>query len=180
MDLYAYMQIESLEDILKKQNIQVPRLRGLRLMKEETIVTEENIKEAIHNMELDLVTRIVEQNSLTCWCSWKDGTRNDILIRDKDKRVIGYRWNKIHGKKRKWIKREIKQMIKNVRSEYNVFNSFVGKNVLYVHSRIGGNNWDWYNGDALKQHPDYLGHVDDYFDSTYCDIYFKIRGVESE
>ena len=36
MDLYAYTQIDELEEIMKANNIGVPRLRGLRLMSKET------------------------------------------------------------------------------------------------------------------------------------------------
>ena len=44
MDLYAYSQIENLKQYLKDNNIEVPRLRGLRLMKKEEIVsTEDNL-----------------------------------------------------------------------------------------------------------------------------------------
>lgn len=175
MDLYAYAQIENLKYILEKQNINVPRLRGLRLMNEEEHVSQEEINESINNTVLSIVTHIIEQNSLTSWCSWKDNTRNDILIRNKDKDVIGYRWNKIHGKKRKWIKFEIKKTKKNFQKQYDLFNSFVGKDVLYVHTRIGGNNWSFYKGEQLTEHPDYLARCDDAYDSTYCDLYFKIR-----
>ena len=35
MDLFAYLQIEDLEKYLKDNNIEIPRLRGLRLMKDE-------------------------------------------------------------------------------------------------------------------------------------------------
>lgn len=35
MDLYAYTQIEMLENIMKENGIEVPRLRGLRLMSQE-------------------------------------------------------------------------------------------------------------------------------------------------
>lgn len=175
MDLYAYTQIEKLQPILKNQNINVPRLRGLRLMNEEENVSQEEINESINNTVLSIVTHIIEQNSLTSWCSWKDNTRNDILIRNKDKDVIGCRWNKIHGKKRKWIKFEIKKTKKNFQKQYDLFNSFVGKDILYVHTRIGGNNWSFYKGDQLTKHPDYLAHCDDAYDNTYCDLYFKIR-----
>ena len=180
MDLYAYSQIEDLKLILEKQNINVPRLRGLRLMKNEEIVPQEKINEGINDSILYIVRQIVEQNSLTCWSSWKEGTKKKVLIYDKEKNVIGYHWNKIHGKKRKWIKWEIKKTKKAYQQQYDMFNSFVGKDVLYVHSRIGGNNWNYFKGFELLKHPDYLKHVDDCFDSTYCDIYFKIRGGHIE
>lgn len=176
MDLGAYVQIEDLKEILEKQNIQVPRLRGIRLMKNEKIVSQKEIDEMINDEILSIVKNMVEQGFLHGWCSWKDDTRNDILIRNKDREVIGYHWNKIHGKKRKKIKFEIKKCKKEYQKQYDLFNSFVGKDVLYIHSRIGGNNWNFYHGFELVKHPDYLGHCDDAWDGTYCDIYFKIKG----
>lgn len=145
-------------------------------MRDEKIVTREQIDERIKHEILDIVKRIVEQNSLNCWSSWKDDTRNDILIRDEKRNVIDYRWEKIHGKKRKWIKFEIKKLKKNYNNQYALWNKFVGKNVLYVHARLGGFNWRFYNGnEAISKHKDFLERCDDAWDSTYCDMYFEIK-----
>ena len=184
MDLFAYSQIDNLEEILKRQNIAVPRLRGLRLMKDEEIVSDEAIEKMIHDEILDTVRRIVEQGSLDTWCSWKDETRKDILIY-KDvtneygtrRKVVGYHWDKIHGKKRKWIKFEIKKIKKRVKAQYEMWNKYVGKDILYVHSRCGGYNWGYFGASKLLTHPDFLDRCDDYWDGTYCDIYFKINEV---
>lgn len=182
MDLFAYAQIDDLEKILERQNIEVPRLRGLRLMKDEEIVSKEEMARMIHDEILDTVRRIVEQGTLDSWSSWLDDTRNDILIR-KDvvyewgtkREVVGYRWDKIHGKKRKWIKFEIKKIKERVRKQYEMWNRYVGKYVLYVHSRCGGGNWSYFGANKLITHPDFLDRCDDYWDGTYCDIYFKIK-----
>ena len=57
-----------------------------------------------------------------------------------------------------------------------MWNKYVGReNVLYIHSRIGGTNWDYYNGNELTKQPWFLEKVDNYFDSTYCDIYALIK-----
>ena len=37
MDLYAYSQIENLKHLLEENKIDIPRLRGLRLMKDEEL-----------------------------------------------------------------------------------------------------------------------------------------------
>ena len=39
MDLGAYSQIDDLNEIAKENNIEVPRLRGYRLMKNEEYIT---------------------------------------------------------------------------------------------------------------------------------------------
>jgi hypothetical protein len=43
-----------------------------------------------------------------------------------------------------------------------------------IHARIGGNNWEYYDGDeTVATKPWFLEKVDDEFDSTYCDIYVR-------
>lgn len=44
MDLGAYVQIEELEHYLEENNIEIPRLRGLRLMKDEEIITKQDFE----------------------------------------------------------------------------------------------------------------------------------------
>ena len=59
--------------------------------------------------------------------------------------------------------------------QFNTWNKYVGRDdVLYIHARIGGNNWNYYDGPELARQPWFLEKVDDCFDSTYCDIYAKI------
>lgn len=48
--------------------------------------------------------------------------------------------------------------------------------VLYIHARIGGNNWENYGVKSnIINQPWYLDRVDDWFDNTYFDIYAKIK-----
>ena len=44
MDLGAYANIELLEGIMKENDINIPRLRGLRLMKNEKPISKEDIE----------------------------------------------------------------------------------------------------------------------------------------
>lgn len=178
MDLGAYVNIGDLSEILDKQNIDVPRLRGLRLMKNESPVSEQELGEMLHRQTLDIVQDIVEQNSLDCWSSWKACTRKDILKFDYTEavpEVVDFRWDKIHGKRRKRIKFEVKKAKKAIYNQYRLFNSFAGRlDVLYVHARIGGANWLYCKGFLLEKNKYFLAKVDDYYDSTYCDLYFTI------
>lgn len=180
MDLGAYAQIEDLNSILLEQDISIPRLRGLRLMKNEKKVSNEDVGSMIRAEILDMVTDIVEQGCRWFWCSWKADTRNDILIRNEDRQVVDYRLDKIHGKKRKKIKFEIKKIKRAFKQQYELFNKYAGEDVLYVHARIGGPNWFTYGGDELTKHPDYLDMCDDAYDDTYCDIYFRLKEKENE
>jgi hypothetical protein len=142
MDLYAYGQIDDLKKYLEENNIDIPRLRGLRLMKDETPIGEEKIKED------------AEKTFLYWFCQCRKKKIEDV-----------------HGKARKKYKLYLKQFKK----QYDMFNKYVGKNVLYVHARVGGANWDFFGMDKITKHPLYLERVDDYLDSTYCDIYFKLK-----
>lgn len=145
MDLYAYSQIDKYKKYLEENDIDIPRLRGLRLMKDETPVSKEKIKED------------AEKIFLYCFCQCRKKKIEDV-----------------HGKARKKYKLYLKQFKK----QYGMFNKYVGKNVLYVHARLGGSNWTCCGGSELKKHPLYLEKIDDSVDNTYCDIYFKLKENE--
>lgn len=187
MDLYAYTQIEDLDQIAKDNGIEVPRLRGYRLMKDEKPISKEEIIAALKDCEVDAV------DSLCCaepfwnpysWCfvsSPRTRQKKDYyLTKVKNKRgyehYVAVRWDRIHGKKRKILKLKIKQKRRRVLEQYNMWNKYVGReDVLYIHARIGGANWDYFHGNELKKQPWFLDKVDDSFDRTYCDIYAKIK-----
>ncbi len=115
MDLCAYMQIDDIDEIARKNNIEVPRLRGYRLMKDEKPI---NISDRVVN------------------------------------------------------KRQTKQL--------ELWNKYAGReDILYIHARIGGNNWSRYH-DQVDTKPWFLEKVDDSFDSTYCDIYARIETEDTK
>ena len=183
MNLTAYSQIEDLMPVLQSTGIEIPRLRGLGLMKNEEPVSKTDLDEILHSMEILAVQNLCE--SFPAWdfysccseyCPATDRRIKKYMILDKDGDPIGIRWDRIHGKKRKIAKYAIKQYKKAVIDNINVFNKYAGRDdVLFVHARIGGDNWNYFNGPSIvASHPAFLEKVDDYFDSTYCDIYLKI------
>ena len=114
MNLYAYAQIDELEEIAKENGIDCPRLRGYELM--------------------------------------LDAQPFDILP----------------------------GISKEERKQCKTYNKYVGRNdILFIHARIGGGNWDYYKDKVVNQ-PWFIEKVDDSFDSTYCDIYAKIKPIKSE
>lgn len=189
MDLGAYVNIDTLEKVAEANHISVPRLRGYRLMKFEDKV---DLAECLEGIETSCCKELVE-------CSWIQGG-NYILSLTTDKNKKKYmtwhkegkksyngstyfrivfdeiKWEKIHGKHRKALKLAIKQKKKRVLSQFELFNRFAGRDdVLYIHTRIGGNNWTYYEGNkTVATQPWFLGRADDSFDCTYCDIYAKI------
>lgn len=166
MDLVAYMQKDDLEDIILKNNIYVPRLRGLSLMKDEEPYSQEEIDSSVRFIWL--------------WhCRNSNLERYIIQTRNEEgyKECVDIDWRAIHGKKRKKCRFELKKAKRKVTDFYKIHSKYCGReDVLRIHARIGGNNWKWYGGptDIAKQ-PWFLEKVDNYFDSTYCDIYAKIK-----
>lgn len=156
MDLGAYIQIEELESLLIANDIHIPRLRGLRLMSEETPLPDEVIQEQL-NYELGYIATPY------------------IPFSGDWKKFQGARWDLLHGKRRKRLKLLLKHQTQKVYRNRNTFNQYCGQdNVLYIHARIGGRNWNEYGGSDLERQPWFLCKVDDSFDDTYCDIYAKV------
>lgn len=187
MDLGAYAQIDNLEKIAKDNNIEVPRLRGYRLMKDEKPISSEELKQIMKDCEVDICENLCHAepfwNANSCissYDSWTDYLCKYYLIESKDengyKRYTDIRWDRIHGWKRKVLKFEIKKKKRRIKEQFDMWNKYVGRDdVLYIHSRIGGGNWNDYGGNELSKQPWFLDKVDDYFDSTYCDIYALIK-----
>ena len=183
MNLKAYSQIEDLMLVLQSTGIEIPRLRGLGLMKNEEPVNQTDLNEILHSMEILAVQNLCE--SFPAWdfysccsefCPATDRRIKKYMILDEDGDPISIRWDCIHGKKRKTAKYAIKQYKKAAIDNIKVFNKYAGRDdVLFVHARIGGDNWNYFNGPSIvASHPAFLEKVDNYFDSTYCDIYLKI------
>lgn len=169
--------------VLQSTGIEIPRLRGLGLMKNEEPVNQTDLNEILHSMEILAVQNLCE--SFPAWdfysccsefCPATDRRIKKYMILDEDGDPISIRWDRIHGKKRKTAKYAIKQYKKAVIDNITVFNKYAGRDdVLFVHARIGGDNWNYFNGPSIvASHPAFLEKVNDYFDSTYCDIYLKI------
>ena len=175
MDLGAYAQIEDLEQIAKDNGIEVPRLRGYRLMSEEKPI---DWKEWIKDVDVDIVKDLCEAypfwSPKPFWYETNeeiDYLKSIYLGKDKDK----VQWDKIHGWKRRVLKTEIHNTLQKYKKQAETFNKYVGrKDILYIHARIGGNNWSYYYKEVVGKEW-FLEKVDDCFDSTYCDIYAKIK-----
>lgn len=159
MDLGAFVNIENLQRLADANGVAVPRLRGYRLMQNETEVDEEGISDIIHNLEVWECTNLF----------------GDKYIKDSNENGKRIRWELLHGKRRKILKFAAKKRRKRAIEQYSSFNKYVGQSgVLYIHARIGGPNWNRYGGPDLEKTSWFIEKVDDCFDSTYCDIYAKI------
>ena len=186
MDLGAYAQIEDLSAIAAENDIHVDRLRGLRLMWNETPVSNkelEDIKRSLISQECEMLVQAYPKFSVNpWWYSYSIDTKKEYkkyFIYNEDKYVASIKWNNVHGKKRKAFKYVIKRAKKLAEEQFKMWNQFCGKDdVLYIHARLGTSNWSgnaWYK---YKTKPWFICGIDDAFDSSYCDIYARIKPVD--
>lgn len=183
MDLYAYTQIDSFEGILKSTGVDIPRLRGLRLMAVENTLTDGEIMEAVAREQLYDAESLIRarpkwrvNSNLHSYGYETDKACLKLLEHDADGNVTGIRWDRIHGKHRRSMKLVMHNAEKRVKKTLETFNRYAGReDVLCVHARIGGLNWTYYNkGGTISQSDAFIEKVDDSFDNTYCDIYLRI------
>lgn len=194
MDLGAYAQIDDLSKIMEDNGIDIPRLRGLRLMKDEKPVSDKELKELAKKDGLlrceELCRSCPPFNWNSCVSELSDRTDaiveyycvlptcENVVISHMD--PIDIRWDRVHGKKRKAFKYVIKQAKKRVYQQYELWNKYAGRpDVLYIHCRLGAGNWNYYKGwEIIESQPWFLDKVEDYFDNTYLDIYAKIKELQ--
>ena len=184
MDLKAYVQIEEYEKLLKQNNINIPRLRGIDLC-----VSMKPWPQEEYRREKESISTRTCENLCTAkpfWSchpeyysldSWTDILREYYMFKSGDTVFYdGIRWERIHGWKRKVLKTAIHNNIRKFDKYVATWNKYCGCNdVIRIHSRIGGGNWIYYGGPELSRHTWFIEKVDDYFDSTYCDIYVRIN-----
>ena len=189
MDLGAYTQIEELEDseeledkIAELNGIQVPRLRDYRLMKNEKPL---DFIERSKDIPIECVDELCCSRPLwnpnpDYWTfNWYTNYLKEYYLVTKKnengcKEFVGVRWDRIHGKKRRILKTMIHNRVKEIKTNYLIFNKYIGReDILYIYARIGGGNWKDYFKDVVNQ-PWFIEKVDDPYDNTYCDIYAKI------
>ena len=197
MDLGANAQIDKLQAIAEASGIDVPSLRGYRLMGEEAPLSDEEIEEIIN----DAVG--------TCWWLFSSNSDPEWYEHTWDEFVKGYRpqnvppgqkycypeqddQKKVRKKKihTTSIFQEVGMVEAMVKRQYMLWNRYAGRgDVLYIHSRMGGDarvhqtyegEYARWNGFDARDQPWYLDSCPDANDPTYCDIYARISagGIE--
>ena len=171
MDLGAFVQIEAIDAVAKANGIDVPRLRGYRLMRNEKPIPKEQIDESVRQTFFYYAEDYIRDG-------WYGLPYREWKVRhylDEENKTV--RWDRVHGKLRRYLKFLLKKTKKAYAKSIGTFNRYCGSpGVLYIHARIGGRNWTNYSGDTeIATQPWFLEKVDDPFDDTYCDIYAKIK-----
>ena len=156
-------------------------------MKEEKPVTDEKLKDMIHEAKVEAVEQWLQQHMWYCWSSTNADKKHKAFIygyadydtEHKYRKIIDYDFSKVHGKDRKILKFAFKKIEKAYKEQWGLWNKFAGKDVLYVHTRTGGLNRHYYHTADLQKHKRYLGDCDDAWDETYCDLYFDIADIDT-
>ena len=188
MDLGAYVQIKDIEPLVQKNGIDVSRVRGYRLMKDEKPVSELELKDIINDNACykieEMLSLDMEFFRLTGLKAYSGETpaikKKKYLYEYKigEDYKVGVKWNNVHGKLRKRMKFIYKQVKKGVYDQYGIWNKYAGQdNVLYIHAKLGSWNWSdkWHKDCASEDW--YLDSCDDSFDRAYCDIYARLKDV---
>ena len=91
MDLFAYSQIDKFDEIMKENNIKIPRLRGYRWMFEEDGLSHEEIEEEVECNKRDVYKTCVEScpSFAINPSSWEFSPRTTRL---KNKYLPGWKW----------------------------------------------------------------------------------------
>ena len=185
MDIGAYLQIDTLQEVMKVNNIEVPRLRGLRIMKDENPYSKDEVEKLAYNLGVSSCEGICRSRfGALGWCVNEYSMQTDQIVKkymtiDKDSISTGVRWSSVHGKKRRMFKYAMKQAKRIALDHCLTFNQFCGRDdVLFIHARVGGDNWTFYKCDKTVATQDwFICKVDDPWDSTYCDIYANIKRI---
>lgn len=119
MNLAAYSQIEDLMPVLQSTGIEIPRLRGLGLMKNEEPVSKTDLDEILHSMEILAIQNLCE--SFPVWdfysccsefCPATDRRIKKYMILDEDGDPINIRWDHIQSLLTKSFKLTLSASIK--------------------------------------------------------------------
>lgn len=178
MDLAAYADMERLDEIVKKNGIEIPRERGYRLMSEQEKIPQEDYDEAVKDMSVWLCEQLIQAYPKYSvhyeWQVHSPITKRQIKKFIKDEEIL---WERIHGVFRKNLKYVIKKKTQAIKAQNDTFNKYVGRpDIIMVHARVGSDNWRYYDcHQKVEGKPWFIEKVDDYFDSTYCDIYCRIE-----
>lgn len=160
MDMGAFTRINDLDKIREANGIDVPRLRGLTLMKDYKPVSEEFIQREIDE-EYSRAARNIYY--------YLGEMAEDILSGNVDKYFADKSWLETQEE---MIGSGFEGLMKRY---YELANKYAGRDdVLCVHARIGSTSWSDIKWRHLRDRPWFLDACDEAYDTSYCDIYAKI------
>ena len=155
-DFKATAQREGrLAEIARVNNIDVPRIRGYRLMSEEIPFTDTEIDKSCKEVYRD------EYKTYNYYKTSWGGPRNARFNPDK-----------------RQLRRMCKKCARDTRKQLEMFNKYAGQpDVLMIHARIGG-DWPNQGGTLISMEKWFLDYCYDGANHTYCDIYARIKKAD--
>lgn len=179
MDLVTY---------LENNGVKVPRMHNVELCKELTPYNDGEVLLNLYMFESNVLSDLLASgwtNNFFCYGrrfkkAVKKYAKKYVYSSDgNDYHFLAPIWDNIHGKHRKILKFEFKKMNKQFNKYREAWDRYAGRSdVIVVRARIGGSNWISYDGKfTIASKPIFLEKVDDPYDNTFCNIYFKFSEV---
>ena len=168
------------EELNLKFSIDIPRYRGFGYTKDLEEYSLIDVKDILKSEETNILESLCRSNpkwSINSFSETYSYSSDMYFARHlkRDGKLMVVDWDKIHGKKRKALKYEIKTFKRNLVKMVKIWNQYAKKDgFICIRARIGGDNWNYFKGDKLKNYEWFVDKVDDAFDSTYCYIFAKI------
>lgn len=185
---------DSLYEFVRKQGIDVARLRYIARMSDVLPVTENKLKDELWDAECSVYRYMCEAYPPfainPAWTELSDRTdrvRKKYLVTKKLYNInewwaeytIGFRWWRLHGKKRKNLKYALKKERATTRAMVDLINKYAGRpDVLRLEARLGSANWTGISWRKYCKEPWFLDGVDTHYGSSYCHIYVKVDPEE--
>lgn len=161
------MNIEDLDEVAKANGINVPRLRGYRLMSSEAPWSEKDIETEVEN-ELEHAFRSLADSAIRMA---EAALEYDIRKFEAEESWLSPSEHLCRGFEERF------------KAQAEMWNKYAGKSdVLYIHSRMGHpkeSHWDSEKREMvvdrdLRDELWFLDWVTDAYDETYIDIYARI------
>lgn len=172
-------EIKTVFDVFETTGVMIPGISAIRVMKEESKISLEEVIKIIKEQEVMIV-----EDLLSSYPRW---TIQPYYIRSKNKEKYVHkyihsgeeemyvRWDRIHGKHRKIAKFECKKREKKVKKAADVFNKYVGRNdviCVYTYLPKRSDKEEWIK--LIKSETSFLEISTDYNYPCIYDIYLKV------
>ena len=165
--------------MVKSNGIEIPRVRGYRLMKDEDPISEEEIIEQVNSIyvsEVENVIGEVREFGMVMYRGLDDEEKEQYFVLDSDGWPVKVKLESFHGKQKRRVKTLYYLVNKVVRRQWEMWNRYAGqKDVLYIHAKQGRINWSNTTWKDFQKKDWFIAAIDDSFDSCYCDIYARLK-----
>lgn len=124
MDLYAYLQIEDYDALAKANGIEIPRLRGYRWMENEKCLSEEDIENCLNEARARAYEHVLTADPP--FSINPEGKSYTTTV------IKGFRWDLLHGKRRKAVKYYLKKELRYEKHQLAVWNKYAGQKTFCI------------------------------------------------